>query len=350
MPRARAPRRTRVLGEQRGVRVVVDEDRQPEPLGHDVAERHAAQRQVHGATPRSRARWSTSDGIPKPTPATGAVGRVAQPPRPRRRSCRAPRPRRAPRARRWARWWTFRSLVDDARRGASCRPGRRRSHSRRAWRCHHTPLPDERPASPRSTRSTAPGRRCCRRKPATPTTASASCASSAARDARRAVHAARAAPRRPAARRPITVRPRRSSGSRSRSAAGSRLSLVVFLVSAQIQQGKVADATERRARRRRPARSTQPDDDPRARLRPAQRGHRRAGRADDRHRPQRLDHAPARRRRREQPPVDRPRHDRRHPRRRAPEDQRRLRDRRRAAGDPDDLRATSASTSTTSSR
>ena len=68
----------------------------------------------------------------------------------------------APRARRWARWWTFRPDRPHPP-GAWCRPGRRRSHSRRAWRCHHTPLAmsGPEPPTPRSTRSTAPVRRCC---------------------------------------------------------------------------------------------------------------------------------------------------------------------------------------------
>ena len=117
-------------------------------------------------------------------------------------------------------------------------------------------------------------------------------------------------------------------GAAALGASAGSLSLVLFLVSAQIQQAKVSDAAEAALERRRlPADGA--EHDPRARLRRAHRGQRRARRADDRRaEPVGLDHAPARRRRRERAALDPARHGRRHPRPRAQQDQRRLRDRR----------------------
>ena len=58
------------LGDRCGVRVVVDPDREPEPLAHH---RRGTARPRAGCSPsraRCRARWSICDGIPKPTAAT----------------------------------------------------------------------------------------------------------------------------------------------------------------------------------------------------------------------------------------------------------------------------------------
>ena len=54
------------LGQQRRVRVVVDDHRQPEPLAHHVPERHVRQRQVRRPA-RHAGRRSTSAGMPNPT-------------------------------------------------------------------------------------------------------------------------------------------------------------------------------------------------------------------------------------------------------------------------------------------
>ena len=68
-----------VLGEQREVRVVVDEGRQPDALRHDLGEGHA--RRSAGAPRRRRARARRPSGR----------GCRSRPPRPRRRPRRAPR-------------------------------------------------------------------------------------------------------------------------------------------------------------------------------------------------------------------------------------------------------------------
>ena len=137
------------------------------------------------------------------------------------------------------------------------------------------------------------------------------------------------------------------AGCSPRSPPGSRVSSVVFLFSAQIQQGKIGDDANALL-----GGAGYPLWSPNNVLvlgsdqRTA--GHARARRADER-RPRGLDHAHARRRRREQPAVDRARHGRRHPRPRPQQDQRRVRLRRHRARDPDGRGSTRASTSTTSS-
>ena len=121
-----------------------------------------------------------------------------------------------------------------------------------------------------------------------------------------------------------------------RSSAGWLLSLVLFLVSAQIQSSKVSERRRQRARRRRlPADLA--EHDPRARLRrPRRRAPRRPG-ANTIGQPVALglDPAAAHRRRRQRDALDPARHRRRHPRPRPEQDQRRLRVRRPGAGDQD---------------
>ena len=107
-PRARRPRAApkRVLGEQRHVRVVVDDHRQPEPLAHQVAERHVGERQVRRPRARRRSPSRPARGSrSRPPPRRGPP---RAPPRPPRRRCRASPRGRAPRQVRCTRWWTTR--------------------------------------------------------------------------------------------------------------------------------------------------------------------------------------------------------------------------------------------------
>ena len=128
------------------------------------------------------------------------------------------------------------------------------------------------------------------------------------------------------------------------------ISLVLFLVSAQIQSAQVSDAADAElGRRRLPADLAQHD--PRARLRRPHQGLQGARREQDRHaQPLGLDPARARRRRPQRDALDPARHRRQHPRQRPEQDQRRLRDRRPVAGDPHRRGLPRASRSTTWSR
>lgn len=58
-----------MLGEHRDVRVVVDEDREPQALGHDVAERHVTDRQVDRRD-RDGPLVVEEGGMPNPTART----------------------------------------------------------------------------------------------------------------------------------------------------------------------------------------------------------------------------------------------------------------------------------------
>ena len=128
------------------------------------------------------------------------------------------------------------------------------------------------------------------------------------------------------------------------------LSLLLFLISAQVQRQGVDDAAGTALEGLR-LHAHLAQHDPRARLRRAQEGHEGARREHDRPaEPLRHDHAHARRRREVRAPLDPARHDRRHPRPRPRQDQRRLRLRRPGPRHQDRLAVPRASTSTTSSR
>ena len=102
-----APRGARaVLGQRGQVGVVVDEHRQPEPLGHDRAERDVGERQIDGddAAPGTlihQARDPEADrgDLVRPRLARRFL-------RPLRRRCRARADWSSPVSVRWARWWT----------------------------------------------------------------------------------------------------------------------------------------------------------------------------------------------------------------------------------------------------
>ena len=320
------------LGDQRRGGVVVDDDRQPEALRQQVAQRHVDEREVVARHRRRRSPARRGTGRrrrPRGTSAAGRLARlldglddrlddgVADATGGRRGGAHAAARRRS-------------------RRGASCLPGRRRSHRRRPSPCHHTPL------MPEPTDTAAPPEyKLYRARPRL--------LQRGARRRRRC--STNCAARRPARRRSgASGSPSgaSSNGSRSRSSAGSCCRSCCSSISATLQQDAVPDSAQAPLDRRR-RRPDEPADDARARLRPAHARH--AGARRDRLRPEPVGQhpAPALRRRPQLEAVDPARHGRRHPRPRPRQDQRRLRDRRPRAHDPDDRAVPRASTSTTSS-
>ena len=220
-----------VLGEHRRVGVVVDDDRQAEALGHQVAERHVLDRQVVGEDRDAALRGRSARGCRTRRLATSPLGGGADLLHRRRRSCRAPRGSPSPRARRKARWWTPRSRVDGT--GEQLRAAEVDADHAAAG--HRPPPYTARAGPPRA----PPVHEVPRHAAAVPP-----CASAAARAGgpcrRRA-----AAPRLRAA-----AGPRR--GCACRAGASLRwlvlalvgwiaLSVVLFLISAQLRQGELDD-------------------------------------------------------------------------------------------------------------
>ena len=235
------------------------DDRHAEPLLHQRLEAARPRAAGAGRPRRRRARWSSAPGMPKPTPSTGVGRRVGRLARPSRRARRAARSSRDPASERWARWCTARS--------ASTAPAR-----------SFVPPTSTPMTHAPATGGTIPGRWLPtrrRRIPAgVPHTASTARRRAGSRAAAPSLDELRArtpppapGPGRDAA--PAPARPRRAAsavapdphvGGRSRSPAGSRSPLVLFLFSAQFLQDRVDGATKARARRaaRRPSSRPRP--------------------------------------------------------------------------------------------
>ena len=311
-------------------------DRQPEPLGHHRLERHVRERQVGGVGGGAGApveRHGDAEADRRDLLVHGGA-RLLHRLDDRRHQARLIEPERlAPHA-------VAHGEIgpDDAREelgAAEVDPddAARAGAGRRHGGCHHThpgwPTRNARTSCTAAARGschrakTTAGSRSCasptrsrsraRRSPITRSSAAAAC---------RACPSARRGSPASASRSPPAAC---SSGSRSRSSRGSAISAVLFMVSAQIQRGDLADEV-----------GEQLDPGPYpltgantilvlgSDARTGGPRGARLGRAE----PQRLDHAAADRRRRQRLALDPARHGRRHPRPRDEQDQRGVRVRR----------------------